>query len=316
VQFANENLEDFVIVRSNGMPLFLLANAVDDHEMAITHVIRGEDHLNNTPKYLLLWEAMGYGEEPTFAHLPLLVNAARKKLSKRRDDVSVADYKARGILPEAMRNYLALLGWAPRDGVEIKPIGEMVEEFELGDVNPAPAFFDQTKLLHINAHYVRELPTEEFVRAATEFLPPGEAPRRALDQLAPLVQERVRTLDEVPGMLEFLWLDEPAVDEGDWSKVARDDRTGPMLDAALERLEHVDWDPEGIEEAIRAAGADAGYLNDEGHVQLAKAQAPVRIALTGRRVGPPLWESTAALGRDRAVARLRSARGRLDGQAH
>ena len=314
VEFANENLEDFVIVRSNGMPLFLLANAVDDHEMAITHVIRGEDHLNNTPKYLLLWEAMGYGEEPTFAHLPLLVNAARKKLSKRRDDVSVADYKARGILPEAMRNYLALLGWAPRDGVEIKPIGEMVEEFQLEDVNPAPAFFDQTKLLHINAHYVRELPTEAFVRAAAEFLPPGEAPRRALDQLAPLVQERVRTLDEVPGMLEFLWLDEPAVDEGDWSKVARDDRTGRMLEAALERLEQVDWGPEGIEEAIRAAGADAGFVNDEGHVQLAKAQAPVRIALTGRRVGPPLWESTAALGRDRAVARLRSARGRLDGQ--
>jgi glutamyl-tRNA synthetase len=313
VEFANENLEDFVIVRSNGMPLFLLANAVDDHEMAITHVIRGEDHLNNTPKYLLLWEALGYGERPTFAHLPLLVNAARKKLSKRRDDVSVADYKARGILPEAMRNYLALLGWAPRDGVEIKPIGEMVEEFELSDVNPAPAFFDQTKLLHINAHYVRELPTDEFVRLAAEFLPDGEAPRQALEQLAPLVQERVRTLDEVPGMLEFRWLEEPAVDEGDWSKVSRDDRTGPMLDAALERLEHVDWGPEGIEEAIRAAGADAGFVNDEGHVQLAKAQAPVRIALTGRRVGPPLWESTAALGRDRAVARLRSARERIAG---
>ncbi len=313
VEFANENLEDFVIVRSNGLPLFLLANAVDDHEMAITHVIRGEDHLNNTPKYLLLWQALGYGEDPTFAHLPLLVNAARKKLSKRRDDVSVADYKARGILAEAMRNYLALLGWAPRDGVEIRPIEEMVEQFRLEDVNPAGAFFDQQKLLHVNSHYIRELPTEEFVRLAAEFVPPGEAPRSALEQLAPLVQERVRTLDEVPGMLDFLWLEEPAIDEDAWSKVARDARTGTMLDAALEKLGDADWSPEGIEEAIRAAGADAGYVNDEGHVQLAKAQAPVRIALTGRRVGPPLWESTAALGRDRAVARLRTARERLNG---
>jgi glutamyl-tRNA synthetase len=311
VEFANENLEDFVIVRSNGMPLFLLANVVDDHEMAITHVIRGEDHLNNTPKYLLLWEALGYGERPTFAHLPLLVNAARKKLSKRRDDVSVADYKARGILPEAMRNYLALLGWAPRDGIEIRPIEEMVEQFRLEDVNPAPAFFDQTKLLHVNAHYVRGLPTDEFVRLAAEFLPPGEEPRRALEQLAPLVQERVRTLDEVPGMLDFLWLEEPALDEDAWSKIARDDRAGAMLDAALERLEGAEWSPEAIEEAVRSAGADAGFVNDEGHVQLAKAQAPVRVALTGRRVGPPLWESTAALGRDRTVTRLRAARARL-----
>jgi glutamyl-tRNA synthetase len=311
VEFANENLEDFVIVRSNGMPLFLLANVVDDHEIAITHVIRGEDHLNNTPKQLLLWDAFGYGERPTFAHLPLLVNAARKKLSKRRDDVSVADYKARGILPEAMRNYLALLGWAPRDGIEIRPIEEMVEQFRLEDVNPSPAFFDQTKLLHINAHYIRELPEEEFVRLAAEFLPPGDTPRWALDQLAPLVQERVRTLDEVPDMLDFLWLEEPAMDEEAWSKVSRDPRTGAMLDAALERLECTLWNPEGIEQAIRAAGADAGFVNDEGHVQLAKAQASVRVALTGRRVGPPLWESTAALGRDRAVARLRSARARL-----
>jgi glutamyl-tRNA synthetase len=311
VEFANENLEDFVIVRSNGMPLFLLANAVDDHEMAITHVIRGEDHLNNTPKYLLLWEALGYGEQPTFAHLPLLVNAARKKLSKRRDDVSVADYKARGIVPEAMRNYLALLGWAPRDGVEIKPIEAMVADFRLEDVSPSPAFFDQDKLLHINAHYIRELPTDEFVRRAAEFLPPGDAPLRALEQLAPLVQERVRTLEEVPGMLEFLWLEEPVMDEDAWSKVSRDARTRAMLDAALAQLEQADWSPEGIEHAIRSAGTDAGFVNDEGHVQLAKAQAPVRVALTGRRVGPPLWESTAAFGRDRAVERLRSVRVRI-----
>src|SRR5207248_325589 len=155
ISFDNESIEDFVLLRSNGTPTFLLANIVDDADMQITHVLRGEEHLNGTPKYLLLSDTLGLGYRPVFAHLPLLVNEQRKKLSKRRDDVSVADYKARGFLPEAMRNYLALLGWAPRDGVEIKPIGEMVEEFRLEDVNPAPAFFDQTKLLHINAHYVR-----------------------------------------------------------------------------------------------------------------------------------------------------------------
>jgi glutamyl-tRNA synthetase len=313
VGFSNENIEDFVIVRSNGLPLFLFANVVDDHEMGITHVIRGEDHLNNTPKQLLLWEALGFGERPRFAHLPLLVNAARKKLSKRRDDVSVADYKARGILPQAMRNYLALLGWAPRDGIEIRPIEAMIEQFRLEDVNPSPAFFDLTKLLHVNAHYLRELPTDDFVRLAYEFVPDGEEPRRALEQLAPLVQERVRTLDEVPGMLEFLWLEEPAIDEDAWAKASGDPRTTAMLDGAIARLEHADWTPEGIEQAVRGAGADAGFVNAEGNVQLAKAQASVRIALTGRRVGPPLWESTAALGRDRALARLRAARARPDG---
>jgi glutamyl-tRNA synthetase len=311
VEFSNENIEDFVIVRSNGLPLFLFANVVDDHAMGITHVIRGEDHLNNTPKQLLLWEALGFGERPRFAHLPLLVNAARKKLSKRRDDVSVADYKARGILPQAMRNYLALLGWAPRDGVEIRPIEEMVEQFRLEDVNPSPAFFDQIKLEHVNAHYIRELDTDEFIRLAAEFMPTGDAPRRALEQLAPLVQERVRTLDQVPGMIEFLWLEDPPLDENAWGKVAGDPRTGAMLDGTIERLEQADWTPEGIEQAVRDAGADAGFVNDEGHVKLAKAQASIRIALTGRPVGPPLWESTAALGRDRAVARLRAARSRV-----
>lgn len=313
VSFENVNIEDFVIVRSNGMPLFLFVNVIDDHEMGITHVIRGEDHLNNTPKQLLLSGALGYDEPPTFAHLPLLVNAARKKLSKRRDDVSVADYKARGILPQAMRNYLALLGWAPRDGIEIRPIDEMVDQFRLEDVNPAPAYFDVTKLLHINAHYIRGLPTEEFIRLAAEFVPPGEGPKRALEQLAPLVQERVHTLDEVPSMLDFLWLDEPVLDEDAWRKASGDARTSAMLDAAVEKLQSADWNPGGIEAAIRAAGADAGFVNDEGHVQLSKAQASVRVALTGRRVGPPLWESTAALGRDRAVARLRAARARVDG---
>ena len=311
VSFDNANVEDFVIVRSTGMPLFVVANAIDDAAMGITHVIRGEDHVNNTPKHILLWEALGHGEPPTFAHLPLLVNEQRKKLSKRRDDVSVAEYKERGFLPEAMRNYLALLGWGPTDDVEIRPIEEIVERFRLEDVSPSPAFFDVRKLLHVNGEYIRMLPTDEFVRRAVEFLPPGEEPAAALRSLAPLVQERARTLAEVVELLDFLWLDPPPLDEDAWAKATRDERAAVVLEAARERLAEAPWTPEGVEAAIRDAGAAAGFVNPEGNVQLAKAQAPVRVALTGRRVGPPLWESIVALGRERTLARLAAARERV-----
>jgi glutamyl-tRNA synthetase len=304
-------LDDFVIVRSNGTPLFIVANTVDDAEMGITHVIRGEDHLTNTPKYILLWQALEFGPIPTFAHLPLLVNEQRKKLSKRRDDVSVADYKARGFLGPAMRNYLALLGWAPPDEVEVRPIEEIVSLFRLEDVNPSPAFFDVQKLTYVNGEYIRALPLEEFVRLAAEFLPPGEAPLKALETLAPLVQERVKTLAEVPEMLEFMWVEEPEVDESAWAKATKDSRAGAMLDHVARGLAETDWDADSVEQAVRSAGIAAGFVNDAGEVQLSKAQAPLRVAVTGKRVGLPLWQSLVALGRERTLARIAAARDRL-----
>ena len=155
VSFENANLEDFVIRRSNGTPMFHLANAVDDADMGITHVVRGEDLINVTPKVLLLRDALGAAGELVFAHLPLIVNEKRQKLSKRRDDVSVGDYIDRGYLPEAMVNYLATLGWGPPDGIEIRPLPEIVELFRLADVNKAGAFFDVKKLQHFNGEYIR-----------------------------------------------------------------------------------------------------------------------------------------------------------------
>jgi glutamyl-tRNA synthetase len=304
-------LDDFVIVRSNGTPLFIVANTVDDAEMGITHVIRGEDHLTNTPKYILLWQALEFGPIPTFAHLPLLVNEQRKKLSKRRDDVSVADYKARGFLGSAMRNYLALLGWAPPDEVEVRPIEEIVALFGLEDVNPSPAFFDVQKLTYVNGEHIRALPLEEFVRLAAEFLPPGDAPRAALDTLAPLVQERVRTLAEVPEMLEFLWVAQPELDESAWAKATKDARAEAMLDHVARGLASAGWDADSVEQAVRDAGVAAGFVNDAGEVQLSKAQAPLRVAVTGKRVGLPLWQSLVALGRDRTLERVAAARDRL-----
>src|SRR4029079_6040557 len=161
VSFENANLEDFVIVRSSGLPMFLVANAVDDAAMGITHIVRGEDLINVTPKVLLLRQALGIREVPAFAHLPLIVNEQRKKLSKRRDDVSVGHYIERGYLPEAMVNYLATLGWGAPDGGEIRPLAQSVDLLRLEDVSASSAFFDLKKLAHFNGEYIRALPAGE-----------------------------------------------------------------------------------------------------------------------------------------------------------
>jgi glutamyl-tRNA synthetase len=316
IRFEHRNLEDAVLVRSSGAPTFLLANAVDDLDMGITHVIRGEDHVNSTPKYLLIRAALGAPDVPVFAHLPLLVNEARKKLSKRRDDVSVADYRARGFLPEAMANYMALLGWGPPDGVEVRPIEEIVKLFELADVNAAPAFFDVKKLTHINGEYVRAMPTDAFVEAATPFLGGGDEAVRALRALAPLVQERVKTLAEADQYVDFLYLDEPPVDEAAWDKAVVRGKAAPeMLDATIAGLEALDeggWTAAAIRQVVEAATVALGFVNAEGRPQLAKTQGPVRVATTGRAVGPPLFEALEVLGRDATLARLRAARSKLD----
>lgn len=314
ISFANADIEDFVVQRSNGAPMFLLANAFDDADMGITHVIRGEDHVNSTPKYLLLLEALGMAVPEAFAHMPLLVNEGRKKLSKRRDDVSMADYRQRGFLPEAMVNYLALLGWGPADGVEVRPIAEIVEQYRLEDVNASPAFFDQKKLSFVNAEHLRLLTTDEFVARTRPFLIHGDAAEAALRQLAVEVQERVRTLAEVEPMIEFLLVQEVDIDDATWTKVIEKGKAVPeMLDATIERLAPLaeGWTPAAIEEAVRAAAVAAGIVNAEGEPQLSKAQGPVRVAATGRSVGPPLWESLAVLGHDRTLSRLRALRIRV-----
>jgi glutamyl-tRNA synthetase len=309
VSFDNKTIEDFVLLRSTGMPMFLLSNAYDDAEMGITHVVRGEDHVPGTPKYLLLRDALGLGRPEVFAHLPMLVNEGRKKLSKRKDAVSVADFAAEGYLPEAMLNYLALLGWGPRDDVEIRPIEEIVDQFRLEDVNSSPAFFDVQKLQHINAEYLRALPVDEFLRRVRPFLTRGDAAMAALEPIAALVQERVRLLTEVEPMVAFLLDEEPSRDEDAWTKAMIKGKAAPeMLAASIEELDALaDWEAGPIRAAIEAAAVTAGLVNTEGSPQLSKAQGPVRVATTGRSVGPPLFESLEALGRKRTLDRLRAA---------
>ena len=312
VSFENKTIEDFVLLRSTGLPMFLLSNAFDDAAMGITHVVRGEDHVPGTPKYLLLRDALGLGRPEVFAHLPMLVNEGRQKLSKRKDAVSVADFAAQGYLPEAMVNYLVLLGWGPKDGIEIRPLAEFVELFRLEDVTPSPAFFDVKKLQHINAEYLRALPVAEFLERARPFLS-GPEVEAVLAPIAALIQERVRLLTEIEPMVAFL-LDGPLVeDEASWDKaMVKGKNASEMLDATIAGLVDLDqWVAEPIRAAIEVAAISVGLVNAEGQAQLSKAQGPVRVAITGRSVGPPLFESLEALGQTRTLDRLRAARARL-----
>lgn len=303
--FDAKTIEDFGVRKGNGDPLFLLANVVDDADMGITHVIRGNDHHTNTAKYVLLWEALGHGGPPVFAHMPLLYNDQRKKLSKRRDKVAVEDYRDEGFLPEAVVNYLALLGWAPGGDREILSRDELIAEFRLEDVKSSPAIFDLRKMTSINADYLRALPVEELMTRAQGWLASRWSP------LAGLIQERARTLAEVYAMGDFLYLPEPCTDQEEWDKgVRKQPAFAAILDAAIERFAALEpWQAAALKEATAAAGEACGVP------QLGKAQAPVRLAVTGRSVGPPLFESLELLGRDRTIERLRSARARLaDGE--
>lgn len=302
MSFDNGTIEDFVLLRSSGLPVFLLSNAMDDAAMGITHVVRGEDHVNGTPKYLLLRDALDLGRPDVIAHLPLLVNEGRKKLSKRRDSVAVGEFRDRGYLPEAMMNYLALLGWGPKDDVEVRPMDEIIDLFRLEDVNPAPAFFDEKKLEHFNAEYVRALSTDEFVERVIPFLSAPDDTLTPIRKLAPALQQRVRLLPDAEPMVDFLHLDSPVRDETSWEKVMvkTPDQARAMLTAAIDAFDTVDWDAESLHACLLALGEAEG-------LKLGKAQAPIRVAVTGRTVGPPLFESLEALGRESTLERLRVA---------
>jgi glutamyl-tRNA synthetase len=311
VTFDHAAIEDFVVQRRDGSAMFLLANAVDDIEMAVTHVIRGEDLLATTPKVLLIREALGDTQPPVYAHLPLIVNEKRQKLSKRRDDVAVEEYRERGYLPEAMRNYLALLGWSPADDREIVPIEDMVAEFRIGDVKPSPAFFDVKKLQAINAEYIRAQPVATFVRECLPWLetdppwPPERFDLAVFEAIAPHVQERARTLAEVPSMVDFLFLEEPAVDFAAWDKaITRNPAAAGVLDDAIACYRGARWDTDELHRLT----ADVA---DRHQLKLARAQAPIRAAVTGRAVGPPLFESLHLLGRERTLERLERAKDAL-----
>ncbi len=322
VDFANSSIDDFVVAKSSGVVLYALANVTDDRRDRITHVIRGEEHLSNAPKQMLLWDALNdvAGSPvalPSYAHLPLLVNEQRKKLSKRKDPVATESYRDQGYLSAAFVNYLALLGWSPRGDDEIVPLSTMIGQFRLEDVSHSPAFFDVKKMTHMNGEYIRALAPSDFVDACAPWVRPWNSPWRPSDReppwredqfdeelfarVAPLVHERVATLGEVPAMVAFFFADPLVFDEAAFTKSIGADPLGQALLAlSVERLANVAWDAATLHREVVEIG-DALGLN------LRKAQAPIRCAVTGSLVGPPLFESLEILGRETVLRRLRDA---------
>ncbi|MEU0356500.1 glutamate--tRNA ligase [Streptomyces cyaneofuscatus] len=312
--FPNSAIEDFVIARGDGSPVFLIANVVDDLDEGITQVIRGEEHLSNTPKQQLLWEALG-AEPPVWAHLPVIVNEKRQKLSKRRDKVALEDYLAEGFLPEAMVNYLMLLGWGPGGDRELMPYEELEQLFRIEDVNTAPAFFDVKKLTAFNGDYIRALAPAQFAAACAPWLIAPYAPWQpeAFDQalfetVAPLAQTRLALLSEITNYVDFLFLDAPVEDEASWNKAMKAGAAGILADARAEFATVDNWEADGLKAVTLAVGEKHG-------LKLGKAQAPIRVAVTGRTIGLPLFESMELLGRDRVLARLDAAAEKLVVQA-
>jgi glutamyl-tRNA synthetase len=310
VKFDNATIEDFVLLRGNGSPMFLLANVVDDQIMNITHVVRAEEHLPNTPKQQMIWNALNVAP-PTWAHVPVLVNEQRKKLSKRRDKVAVEQYREEGILPEAMVNYLMTLGWAPAGDTEIVPWQHIVDTFRLEDVNHSPAFFDIQKLQAFNGEYIRKMPLEVFIAECEPFLtgetmpwPAGSFKQDIFRGMAELVQTRVTALTEVPAMIDFFFLDEPAFDDASWVKATKDEWASAVLSETTAAYATAEWNHDSLKAVIEQVGEKHG-------LKLGKVQAPIRVAITGRTVGPPLFESLELLGRETTLARLAAASQRL-----
>ncbi|CAL9530788.1 Glutamate--tRNA ligase [Streptomyces sp. enrichment culture] len=317
--FTPENVTDYGIVRANGAPLYTLVNPVDDALMEITHVLRGEDLLSSTPRQIALYRALaeigvGNGSTPRFGHLPYVMGEGNKKLSKRDPQSSLNLYRERGFLPEGLLNYLALLGWSIAEDRDIFSLEEMVAAFEIGDVNANPARFDLKKCEAINAVHIRDLDTKEFIARCEPWLTAPHAPwtpesfdRAAFEALAPLAQTRLTVLSDITANVDFLFLDEPVEDEAAWNKAMKPGADA-LLRTARAKLAEAEWNAEALKAAVLAAGEEHG-------LKLGKAQAPVRVAVTGRTVGLPLFESLEVLGRERTLARVDAALARLEAAA-
>lgn len=310
--------DDQVLLKGDGFPTYHLAVVVDDHLMGITHVVRGEEWISSTPKHLLLFDWLGW-ERPEFAHMPLLRNADKSKISKRKNPAArLTWFVEHGYLPEALLNFLGLLGYSlPEAEKEVFTFQEMSDTFDWGRVNTVGPVFDLDKLLWLNGHYLRALPEDELVRRIVPSLaaaglvsdPPTPEQAALLAGAAPLVHTRMGLLTEAAGLLRFLLVDE---DDFVLDPAAADKHLGPgsasLLATAADALEDVvRWDTEHVQAAL-----DAALLEGLG-LKRGKAYAPVRVAVCGAAVAPPLPESMALLGKDRTLRRLRAAAARDEG---
>jgi len=296
VAFPNASYDDFVIARADGSVLYNFAVAVDDAEMGVTEVVRGDDHLSNTPKQLLVLEALGF-EPPRYAHLPLLHGPDGKKLSKRHGAASVQELRDAGYLPAAVRNYLALLGWGADDDTTIMSTEELVRRFRVEDVGKSAAIFDEKKLRWLNGRFMREMPLDEYVEAVARHL--VRKPDEQLHAACAIAQEKAQTLEEVWPLVRFLF-EPPVEDEKAWGKVMKEG-TGEVLEAVADTLEDIEpFEPEPIEAALAP-------LLERFDLKPGKLYQPIRVAITGTSISPGIFESLAALGRERSLERIRAA---------
>jgi glutamyl-tRNA synthetase len=307
VEWDNSLLGDHVIFRSDGTPTYLFANPFDDIGMGITHVIRGEDLLPSTPRQLAVYAALD-AAPPTYAHLPMVLGTDKKKLSKRHGAVSVEEFRDRGVLSQALVNYLALVGWSFDDHTTMMTVRELVERFSLERVNASPGVFDPEKLEWLNGEHLRALPPAEFAASLQRYLedtgsPLAEQPERVAE-VAPIVQEKLRTLGQFAGFAGFLF-GPVEVDSDAWARVEGDAAAPRSLTAAREALVGVaGWNADEIHAALAAACEKKG-------VKPRVLYTPVRVALTGKTVAPGLYESLELLGREESLARIDSALARL-----
>jgi glutamyl-tRNA synthetase len=312
VSFEARDIDDFVILRSDGTPTYHLASTVDDVDYEITHVARGEDLLPSTPKHIVLTRALG-ASEPEYAHLPLLFGTDGKKLSKRHGATSLSLYRDEGYLPDAVFNYLSLLGWSIDGDRTIFSRSEAVAAFDLVDVSRNPAVFDPDKLAWLNGEYIRAMDPSEFAGIARPHVeaalgrPLDEEEWARFQTVAPLVQERTHLLPEAGGQVVFLFEDFEEYEPTAWEKVMTKEAVPGILSSARERLDKAEpWDATAIEATLR------GMLEELG-LGAAKGLQPLRVAVTGSSVSPPLFESMEALGREKTLQRLDRANALLAG---
>jgi len=315
VVFENETIDDFVLLKSDGYPTYHLANVVDDHLMEITHVLRAEEWLSSTPRHRLLYQALGF-EPPQFAHLPMILGSDRAKLSKRHGAVSITEYREQGYLPEAMVNFLALLGWSLDDKTEILPRPELITSFSLERVSRTAAIFNRDKLNWMNGVYIRSLSLEDFIQRALPFLDsglPAEVKRPlSIDyvrQIMPLIQERARTVAEVAELAQFFFVDQldyaPGLLIG---KGMNQKSASQALATAKQRLEPLEvFDAESLEAVLRPLAGELGLKTGQFFGVL-------RVAVTGRTAAPPLFQTMSVLGKERCLRRIEAALDRLKGQ--
>ncbi len=311
VGFDLARLTDFVIMKSDGMPTYHLAHVVDDHEMRITHVLRGEEWISSTPRHILIQRGLGI-EAPVYVHLPLILGKDRSKLSKRHGADQALAYRDQGFLPEALFNFLALLGWSPGDDTEVMGRDEIVGRFSLDRVSDSPAIFDPDKLSWMNGVYIRSMGNDELADALLPVLsdPRGGLPesvprpidRERVRELTPLIHERLKRLDEAPELLEFFFVDEVSPNPAEIVQRKMDRAsTVAALREALDRCRGVDpFEAEVLESVYRALASELG-------LRAGQLFGSMRVAVTGRRVAPPLFDTMAAVGRGGCAARMERA---------